>query len=99
MHVELSAIKSLFGAQEQESVFKGLSTQSAVEGLQAWFSSAAETFKETHLLSFLRSCTDMGDAQILDVYDVLDSQVRFGCPDRHESSSSETVPPAWSNPA
>ena len=33
-------------------------------------------WRETHLLRFLRTCTDLSDAQILNVFDLLDPEGR-----------------------
>lgn len=44
-----------------------------------WFESAggvAGKWRETHLLDFLRRCTDIGDAQILSIFDLLDPDGR-----------------------
>jgi len=76
MRVQLDAIQSLFGLEGKDSVFSSLCTDTAIEDVNTWFGSVAEHFRETHLLSFLRSCTDMADAQILDAFDILDSRSR-----------------------
>eukprot|EP00961_Rhodomonas_salina_P165128 2225197-Rhodomonas_salina.1 len=76
MRVQLDAIQSLFGLEGKDSVFSSLCTDTAIEDVNTWFGSVAEHFRETHLLSFLRSCTDMADAQIL-VNSVISLRVRY----------------------
>ncbi len=74
MHVDLKFFKSLLGSQYQGDGLLSplLYTQEAIELLQKWFDNVAQPFRETHLLSFLRRCTDLSDAVILNIFDILD---------------------------
>ena len=74
MHVDLKYFKSLLGPQYQGDGLLSplLYTEEAIELLQKWFNNVAQPFRETHLLSFLRRCTDLSDAVILNLFDILD---------------------------
>ena len=74
MEVDLKYFKSLLGSQYQSDGHLSplLYTQEAIDLLRKWYDSVPHPFKETHLLSFLRRCTNLSDAEILNIFDVLD---------------------------
>jgi hypothetical protein len=62
-------LKSLLGPSNQEAVsFAALCTEHAMAEAKRWFDQAATSasgqWRETHLLDFLRRCTDLCDAQV-----------------------------------
>ena len=74
MKVDLRFFKSLLGPQYQSDglLYPLLCTHEAVELLRKWFDSAPQPFRETHVITFLRRCTDLSDARILNIFDILD---------------------------
>mmetsp|Transcript_65694 Transcript_65694/g.176046 ORF Transcript_65694/g.176046 Transcript_65694/m.176046 type:complete len:228 (-) Transcript_65694:45-728(-) len=74
MNVDLKYFKSLLGPQYQGDGLLSplLYTEEAISILRSWFECAVQPFKETHLLWFMRKCSNLSDAMILDIFDILD---------------------------
>ena len=74
MEVDLKFFKSLLGSQYQSDGLLSplLYTQEAIDLLRKWYDRVPQPFRETHLLSFLRRCTNLSDAEILNIFDILD---------------------------
>jgi len=80
MRVDSAWLQPLLGAHHEGDVsLAGLCSEAAMAESRRWFESAggvAGQWRETHLLDFLRRCTDLGDAQILSIFDLLDPEGR-----------------------
>lgn len=80
MIVHSAWLKSLLGPISKDEVsFLGLCSEHAMAESKRWFDQATNSpgqWRETHLLDFLRRCTDLCDAQILSIFDLLDPDGR-----------------------
>lgn len=72
--VDVEYLRLLVGKKEGSglSALEAACSEGCVSLLRQWFDAVGDRFRETHLLSLLRRCTNMGDARILDVFDLLD---------------------------
>ena len=81
MKVDTACLQPLLGQREDEISFHALCSESGMTESKRWFDASvpggpAGQWRETHLLDFLRTSTDLGDKQILDVFDLLDPEGR-----------------------
>jgi hypothetical protein len=72
--VDTDFLRTLMGLREGlcRPLLEAACTDACISALKKWFESVADKFRECHLLSLLRRCTDMDDAKILDIFDLLD---------------------------
>mmetsp|Transcript_11069 Transcript_11069/g.17537 ORF Transcript_11069/g.17537 Transcript_11069/m.17537 type:complete len:180 (-) Transcript_11069:148-687(-) len=80
--VHCACLQPLLGQHHEDDVsFAALCSEAGQTESKRWFNLAAVgtvagQWRETHVLDFLRRCTDLGDSQILNVFDLLDSEGR-----------------------
>jgi hypothetical protein len=71
--VDTDFLRALMGLREGSGpLLEAACTDACISTLKKWFEGVADKFRECHLLSLLRRCTDMDDAKILDTFDLLD---------------------------
>jgi hypothetical protein len=75
--VDADYLRVLMGCRETSCTFlEAACTDACISALKKWFEAVGEKFRESHLLSLLRRCTDMDDARIMDIFDLLDADGR-----------------------